>query len=63
VTGETLRACRRSIELLEHCPIATDVDIKSVLGECRRLKLDDLADEVGVLADLMTSKNDGVGSK
>ena len=58
VSAEALRACRRSIDLLELCPVATDVDVKSIIGESRRLGLDNLADEVAVLADLMSSRNE-----
>ena len=39
-------ACKRSLELLSRCPLSpSDLDIKTLEGECRRLGMNALADE------------------
>ena len=39
--------CEKSLNLLRSCPIANDVNIKLLWGECRRLGMEDLAEDLG----------------
>jgi hypothetical protein len=39
VTAESEKLCANSLDLLQQCPIAGDVNVQSMLGECRRLNL------------------------
>ena len=61
MTAECFKSCQKSIELLEHCPIASDVDIHLILGECNRLKLVDLAQHVQSLTNLMGNQTETNG--
>jgi len=53
VTKESERFCANSLELLQHCPIASDVNVNGLLGECRRLGLDELECKCLQLINLM----------
>ena len=34
------------LELIRSCPVAADLDLKTLIGECERLNLQDLAEEL-----------------
>ena len=45
--GESERsACAGAVSLLDCCPLASDLDIKLLWGECKRLQMDDLAEKL-----------------
>ena len=35
-----------TLELIRSCPVAADLDLKTLIGECKRLNLQDLAEEL-----------------
>ena len=39
VTAESQRLCANALDLLQQCPIASDVNVLGILGECKRLNL------------------------
>ena len=41
-----MKRLRKSLDLIKCCPVAADLDLKALTGECKRLGLDDLAKEL-----------------
>ena len=46
VTKEQRKQFMSTLELIRSCPVAADLDLKSLIGECKRLNLKDLADDL-----------------
>lgn len=46
VTSEQRKNCLGSLQLIKSCPVAADLDLKTLSGECKRLGLEDLAREL-----------------
>ena len=46
VTSEQKNSCFKALSLIKSCPIAADLDLKTLTGECKRLSLDALAKQL-----------------
>ena len=46
VTSEQRNKCFSSLQLIKSCPVAADLDLNTLSGECKRLGLEDLAREL-----------------
>ena len=46
VTSDQRKNCLSSLELIKSCPVAADLDLKTLSGECKRLGLADMAREL-----------------
>ena len=46
VTSDQRKSCLNSLELIKSCPVAADLDLKTLSGECKRLGLEDMAREL-----------------
>ena len=46
VTSEQKNSCFKALSLIKSCPIAADLDLKTLTGECKRIGLDALATEL-----------------
>ena len=59
VVPEQKKCCLNALHLIKTCPIAADLDLKTLMGECKRLSLEDIANELLLplmrLADLTES--------
>ena len=46
VTKEQKKQFVNNLELIRSCPVAADLDLKTLIGECKRLNLQDLAEDL-----------------
>ena len=46
ITPEQKEKCKKSLELIRSCPVAADLDLKTLGGECKRLGVENLADHL-----------------
>ena len=46
VTNEQKNKCMEVLKLIKSCPVAADLDLKTLIGECKRLGLEDIAQEL-----------------
>ena len=46
LTPEQRKSHSCSLQLIKSCPVAADLDLKTLIGECRRLGLGNLAEEL-----------------
>ena len=55
VTPEQRKKCFDALKLIKSCPVAADLEIDILMGECNRLGLDDIADELLVPLKKLTN--------
>ena len=55
VTPEQRKKCFDALKLIKSCPVAADLEIDILMGECNRLGLDDIADDLLVPLKKLTN--------
>ena len=46
VTSEQRKNCLNVLQLIKCCPVAADLDLKTLVGECKRLSLEEIANDL-----------------
>ena len=55
VTIDQRKTCYDALKLIKRCPVAADLDIDILIGECNRLSLNDLSEELLVPLKKLTN--------